>query len=301
MNENQNINEKDQQAAKECLIFDTHAHYDDAQFDGDRDVLLKSLFEHGVGNVVDVGASFASTARAVALAKEYPFVYAAAGVHPTETGELTEQNFAWLASQLEEKKVVAVGEIGLDYSPKEEFFSEEKFFSKEKFPAGEKFYRDRLHDIQQYWFERQLRLAVEKDMPVIIHSRDAAADTLSILQRIYREAQAQGRHLAGVIHCFSYGKELAQEYVKMGFFLGIGGVVTFRNARRTKEVVAGTALEALVLETDCPYLSPEPHRGERNSSLNLPLVVEEIARLKGITAEEVIRVTGENARRLYRL
>ncbi len=277
MSENQNINENDRQPEERCLIFDTHAHYDDAQFDEDRDTILKSLSGYGIGNVVDVGAGLKSTARAVTLAKEYPFVYAAAGVHPTETGELTEQNFSWLASQLDEKKVVAVGEIGLDY------------------------YWDCPHDTQQYWFRRQLFLAAEKDMPVIIHSRDAAADTLSIIQQAYGEAMEQGRRLTGVIHCFSYGRELAREYVKMGFFLGIGGVVTFRNARKTKEVVTETALKHLVLETDCPYLSPEPHRGERNSSLHLPFVVEEIARLKGITAQEVIRVTAENARQLYRL
>lgn len=155
--------------------------------------------------------------------------------------------------------------------------------------------------MQQYWFRRQLLLAVERDMPVIVHSRDAAADTLSVIQQVYDEAKADGKRLTGVIHCFSYGKELARQYVKMGFFLGIGGVVTFLNGRKTKEVVTETALEHLVLETDCPYLSPEPHRGERNSSLYLPLVVEEIARLKGISMEEVICVTAENAKRLYRI
>lgn len=277
MKENQNINGKGRQAEEGCLIFDTHAHYDDAQFDEDREELLESLPVFGIGNVIDVGAGLKSTVRAVALAKKYPFIYAAAGVHPTETQELTEQNFSWLASQLDEEKVVAVGEIGLDY------------------------HWDSPRDVQQYWFDRQLFLAVEKDLPVIIHSRDAAADTLEALRRVYDDAQAGGKRLTGVIHCFSYGREMAREYVKMGFFLGIGGVVTFQNARKTKEVVTDTDLEHLVLETDCPYLSPEPHRGERNSSLYLPLVVQEIARLKGITPEEVIRVTARNAGRLYRL
>ncbi len=277
MKENQNINGKGRQAEEGCLIFDTHAHYDDAQFDEDREELLESLPVFGIGNVIDVGAGLKSTVRAVALAKKYPFIYAAAGVHPTETQELTEQNFSWLASQLDEEKVVAVGEIGLDY------------------------HWDSPRDVQQYWFDRQLFLAVEKDLPVIIHSRDAAADTLAALRRVYDDAQARGKRLTGVIHCFSYGREMAREYVKMGFFLGIGGVVTFQNARKTKEVVTDTDLEHLVLETDCPYLSPEPHRGERNSSLYLPLVVQEIARLKGITPEEVIRVTARNAGRLYRL
>ena len=277
MKENQNINGKGRQAEEGCLIFDTHAHYDDAQFDEDREELLESLPVFGIGNVIDVGAGLKSTVRAVALAKKYPFIYAAAGVHPTETQELTEQNFSWLASQLDEEKVVAVGEIGLDY------------------------HWDSPRDVQQYWFDRQLFLAVEKYLQVINHSRDAAADTLAAIRRVYDDAQARGKRLTGVIHCFSYGREMAREYVKMGFFLGIGGVVTFQNARKTKEVVTDTDLEHLVLETDCPYLSPEPHRGERNSSLYLPLVVQEIARLKGITPEEVIRVTARNAGRLYRL
>lgn len=277
MKENQNIMERDRQAEEACLIFDTHTHYDDAQFDEDREELLGSLAGSGIGDVVDVGAGLKSTARALALAEKYPFIHAAVGVHPTETVELTEEDFSWLAGQLEKEKVVAVGEIGLDY------------------------HWDCPRDIQKYWFERQLWLAVEKDFPVIIHSRDAAADTLAIIQRVYRGAQGLKRQLKGVVHCFSYGKEMAREYVGMGFFLGIGGVVTFKNARRTKEVVQETALGQLVLETDCPYLSPEPHRGERNSSLYLPFVAEEIARLKGITAQEVIRVTAENARRLYRL
>lgn len=277
MKENQNIMERDRQAEEVCLIFDTHAHYDDAQFDEDREELLGRLEASGICGVIDVGAGLKSTARALALAAKYPLVHAAVGIHPTETRGLTEEGFDWLAAQLAAKKVVAVGEIGLDY------------------------HEDCPRDIQKYWFKRQLWLAVEKDFPVIIHSRDAAADTLAIVQQVYRGAQEGEKQLRGVIHCFSYGKEMAREYVGMGFFLGIGGVVTFKNARRTKEVVTETALGHLVLETDCPYLSPEPHRGERNSSLYLPLVAEEIARLKGITAQQVIRVTAENARRLYRL
>lgn len=277
MNETQNIYGESRRADEKCLIFDTHAHYDDGQFDGDRDELLRSLCRGGVGNVVDVGAGLKSTAQAIALAEEYPFVYAAAGVHPTETQELTEESFAWLAAQLAKEKVVAVGEIGLDY------------------------HWDTPRDIQKYWFERQLALAIEKDMPVIIHSRDAAADTFAAIRRAWKEAKASGGRLTGVIHNFAYETELAREYVKMGFFLGVGGVVTFKNARRTKEVAADIPLEYLVLETDCPYLAPTPHRGERNCSLYLPLVAQEIARIKGIAPEEVICATAENARRLYRL
>ncbi|MCI8642395.1 MAG: TatD family hydrolase [Lachnospiraceae bacterium] len=259
------------------MIFDTHAHYDDAQFDEDRSEILENLYKSGIGNVVDVGAGLKSTARAVALAGKYPFVYAAAGVHPTETAGLTEQDFLWLEQQLEEEKVIAVGEIGLDY------------------------HWDSPREIQQYWFERQLFLAVKKDMPVIIHSRDAAEDTLSIIKKAYRQAQENKTRLTGVVHCFSYGVEMAREYVKMGFYLGVGGVLTFKNARKLREVVEQIPLEYLVLETDCPYLAPEPHRGERNSSLNLTYVVREFARIRGMEEEEVIRATTANALRLYRL
>ena len=277
MNRNPKLEEKVGQAGETCLIFDTHAHYDDAQFDEDRSEILENLYKSGIGNVVDVGAGLKSTARAVALAGKYPFVYAAAGVHPTETAGLTEQDFLWLEQQLEEEKVVAVGEIGLDY------------------------HWDSPREIQQYWFERQLFLAVKKDMPVIIHSRDAAEDTLSIIKKAYRQAQENKTPLTGVVHCFSYGVEMAREYVKMGFYLGVGGVLTFKNARKLREVVEQIPLEYLVLETDCPYLAPEPHRGVRNSSLNLTYVVREFARIRGMEEEEVIRATTANALRLYRL
>ncbi|MDE7299232.1 MAG: TatD family hydrolase [Lachnospiraceae bacterium] len=259
------------------MIFDTHAHYDDEAFDEDREQLLESLVENGIGAVVDVGASLKSTAQAIALARKYSFVYAAAGVHPTETAELDEDGFRWLSEQADEPKVVAIGEIGLDY------------------------HWDTPRDVQQLWFGRQLALAVEKDLPVIIHSREAAADTLDRMKAAWNSARAEGKQLTGVIHCFSYEPEMAREYVKMGFWIGIGGVVTFKNARKTREVVQEIPLEKLVLETDCPYLAPVPHRQERNSSLYLPLVVQEIARLRGITPEEVVRATAQNARELYRL
>ncbi len=259
------------------MIFDTHAHYDDDWFDGDREELLESLPKQGIGEVVDVGASLAGTKEAILLAERYPWIYAAAGVHPTETEELNEENFRWLSEQTAHPKVVAVGEIGLDY------------------------HWETPRDVQKLWFERQLELAIRKDMPVIIHSREAAADTLAMIQKAYREAGQEGKELTGVIHCFSYEVEMAREYVRMGFYLGIGGVVTFQNARKTKEVVREIPLEKLVLETDCPYLTPAPHRKERNSSLYLPLVVQEIARLKEISPEEVIRITRDNAYALYRL
>lgn len=254
------------------MIFDTHAHYDDEAFDADREAVLGSLKEAGIGAVVNVGASLESTKRTLALTEQYPFVYGAVGVHPSDSGELTEEDIRWLEGLTGREKVVAVGEIGLDY-----------------------YWEEPEHEIQKKWFVRQLDLARKVKLPVIIHSRDAAKDTLDIMKA------ERGGEIGGVIHCFSYGKEIAREYLEMGFFLGIGGVVTFNNGKKLKEVVEYAPLEQLVLETDCPYLAPVPKRGKRNSSLNLPFVVEEIAALKGIAPEQVAEVTWENARRLYRL
>ena len=253
------------------MIFDTHAHYDDEAFDGDRKELLSGLRSHGIGTVVNIGASMASCRTTLALAAEYPFIYAAVGVHPNETGELSEGDMDWLKAAAKEKKTVAIGEIGLDY-----------------------YWDEPDREIQKKWFVRQLELAKETGLPVVIHSRDAAKDTLDIMK-----SEHHGE-TGGVIHCFSYSREMADEYLKMGLYLGIGGVVTFKNARRLKEAVAEAPLKQLLLETDSPYLAPEPNRGKRNSSLNLPYVAEEIARLKGVTPEEVIAVTEENARRLFR-
>lgn len=253
-------------------IFDTHAHYDDEAFDKDRDELLCGLADHGIDCVVNVGASIQSTKSTLELIRKYPFVYGAAGVHPNETGELTDALMNWLKHVAKEERIVAIGEIGLDYHWEE--------------PEPE---------VQKYWFVRQLALAREVRLPVIIHSRDAAKDTLDVIK-----AERAGE-LGGVIHCFSYGKEMAKEYLQMGFYLGIGGVVTFGNAKKLKEVVEYAPLEQLVLETDCPYLSPEPNRGKRNSSVNLPYVAEKIAQIKNIPADEVIEVTSRNARKLYHL
>ena len=253
------------------MIFDTHAHYDDEQFDVDREELLMSMEENGVGTIVNVSATYESCARVTEMVKKYPFMYAAVGVHPDEVGALDEEKLVRMEALLDQKKVVAVGEIGLDY-----------------------YWDHESHDLQKEWFIRQLELARKHNLPVLIHSREAAADTMEIMK-----GHAQG--LNGVIHCYSYSKEMAKEYVKMGFYIGIGGVVTFKNSRVLKEVVKAIPLEHIVVETDCPYLAPTPHRGKRNSSVYLPLVIEEIAKLKGITAEEVENATYENAQRLYGL
>ena len=253
------------------MIFDTHAHYDDEQFDEDRDSLLCSMQEGGVGTIVNAGSDVASWEDVRALTARYPFIYGAAGVHPDDVGELNEENFRRLRAVLQEEKMVAVGEIGMDY------------------------YWDNVsHEVQKTWFIRQLELARELDMPVIIHSREAAADTLQIMKE-------HARGLEGVIHCFSYSAEMAREYVKLGFYIGVGGVVTFKNSRKLKEVVEEIPLEYLLLETDCPYLAPVPNRGKRNSSLNLVYVAEQIAGLKQLTYDEVVEQTEKNARRLYNL
>lgn len=253
------------------MIFDSHAHYDSQQFNEDREELLLSMKENGVGTILNSGASWDSVTEVVELAHQYPFVYAAVGMHPDEVGDLNEERFEYLKSQCQKDKVVAVGEIGLDY-----------------------YWDNESHDVQKKWFIRQLELARELDLPVIIHSRDAAADTLEIMKEY-------GEGLRGVIHCFSYSIELAREYVKMGFHIGIGGVVTFKNGRKLKEIAAEIPLDRILLETDCPYLAPVPFRGKRNCSIYISYVAEEIANLKGISCEEVIAQTEKNAKELFRI
>lgn len=254
------------------MIFETHAHYDDEKFEEDRDKLLKSLQEKGIGYVVNVGASLSSTKASLELAEHYDYIYAAVGVHPNETEELNEENFAWLSNVADKPKVVAIGEIGLDY-----------------------YWKEPEPQVQKIWFERQMELAREKNLPMIIHSREAAKDTLDMIKA------CDGGSIGGVIHCYSYSLEMAKQYLDMGFYLGIGGVVTFPNAKKLREVVEYMPLDHIVLETDCPYLTPAPNRGKRNSSLNLKYVAAKIAELKKIPEEEVIEVTYQNAKRMYRL
>ena len=253
------------------MIFDTHAHYDSEQFNEDREELLCSMEEQGVGTIVNVCASYASCERVTNMVQKYPFMYAAVGIHPDHVGSLNEETFAKMKELFSRDKVIAVGEIGLDY-----------------------YWDNESHDLQKKWFIRQLELARELDLPVLSHSRDAAADTMEIMK-----AHAEG--LNGVIHCYSYSREMAQEYVKMGFYIGVGGVVTFKNGRKLKETVAEIPLESIVLETDCPYLAPEPYRGKRNHSAYIRYVAETIAEIKGVTYEEVVAQTEENARKMYRL
>ena len=254
------------------MIFDTHAHYDDERFDEDRDALLRSMKEAGIGNIVNIGANMASSQRSLDLAAEYDFMYAAVGVHPSDCAELDDEKIEKLKEMSSFPKCVAIGEIGLDY-----------------------YWPEPEHDLQKKWFKRQIALAREVELPIIVHSRDAAADTVDILK------SENAGEIGGVVHCFSYSKEVAEECVKMGFYIGIGGVLTFKNGRKMKEVAEAIPMERIILETDCPYLAPEPFRGKRNSSLYLPYVVSAMAQIKGISEEEVISITEANAREMYRL
>ncbi|MCI8789938.1 MAG: TatD family hydrolase [Lachnospiraceae bacterium] len=253
-------------------IFDTHAHYDDKAFDEDREALLESLPSQGVARVVNIGASLASCRRTVELTEAYDYIYGAIGVHPSETGELDEEGFGQLREMCGAEKCVAIGEIGLDY-----------------------YWKEPEREIQKKWFLRQLHLAKKTGLPVVIHSRDAARDTVDIL-----EAE-KGGETGGVIHCYSYTKETARRFLDMGFFFGIGGVLTFQNARKLREAVEYIPLDRIVLETDSPYLAPVPYRGKRNSSLHLPYVIQALAQVKGISEEEARRAAWENSLKLYRM
>lgn len=256
------------------MIFESHAHYDDEAFDGDREQLLASLKEQGIGYVINVAASLASVKTTQELMKKWDFIYGALGVHPSETGELNEENFAWLKEQLKTPKTVAVGEIGLDY-----------YWDKE----------EAVRNRQKDWFARQLVLAKETELPVIIHSRDAAKDTWDVM------AAERAWEQKGVVHCFSYTKETARDFLKWDYYFGIGGVLTFKNAKKLKEAVEYIPMERILLETDSPYLAPDPYRGKRNSSLYLPYVVSAIAQIKGISEEKVREITCRNAKELFNI
>ena len=246
------------------MIFETHAHYDDDRFKDDRDETIKRVHEKGVAPIINVGASIGSTMTTIELAKKYDFIYAAVGVHPSDVADLNEETFAWLREQTAWERTVAVGEIGLDY-----------YWDKEP----------KVQENQRYWFKRQLELAAEASLPVIIHSRDAAQDTMEIM------TEAAKKNIRGVIHCYSYSPEMALEYVKLGYYIGVGGVVTFKNAKKLVQTVSELPLDRILLETDCPYMAPEPHRGTRNDSSNIPYVISKIAEIKGTTPDEVERKT----------
>ena len=252
-----------------ALIFDTHAHYDDEQFDADRAELLASMPENGVGLIVDPGCDIESSRKAVAIAEQYPHVYAAVGYHPENCAPFVPDDLDVLREMAQHPKVIAIGEIGLDYHWAEN-------------PP-----KERQLDV----LRRQLTLAVELDLPVIIHDRDAHADCLAIV--------CEFPQLRGVFHCYSGSVEMARELWKRGWYVGFDGPLTYRNARKTVEVAAEAPLDRILLETDSPYLSPAPLRGTRNDSRNLVHVAAKLAELRGMTPEEVIALTMENGKRLF--
>lgn len=252
-------------------IFDTHAHYDADQFASDREAVLTALPAAGVGLVVDPGCDVASSREAVALAERFDHVYAAVGIHPEDCDGCTDADFDAIRELCRREKVVAVGEIGLDY------------YWKENPPR----------DFQEQVFRRQIELALELDLPVIIHDREAHGDSLRIV--------LDYPGLRGVFHCFSGSPEMAQELLKRGWYLGFDGPITYKNAKRAPEVAAITPMDRIVIETDAPYMAPVPFRGKRNDSRLLPYVVEKLAEWKGVTPEEMTRITCENGKRLFRL
>lgn len=251
------------------MIFDTHAHYDDAQFDEDRELLLGSaLPQGGVCGVINMASDYQSLEKTVGIAEKYDYIYGAVGIHPECARDLPDGWLAHVRELAAGEKIVAIGEIGLDYHWLDEC----------------------PKDRQQEVFAAQLQLANELKLPVAIHDREAHADTLEFLKQ-YRPT--------GVVHCFSGSWEMAQEILKLGMYLGIGGVVTFKNARHVVEVAEKMPMERLVLETDAPYMAPVPHRGKRNDSREIRFVAEKIAELRGISTEEVLEITRQNAKTLF--
>ena len=250
-------------------IFDSHSHYDDEQFDGDRNDLLASLPQKGVEFAVSCGCDLETCEKNRQIAEKYDYIYFAVGFHPENLEGAELSQLEKIKEYAAHEKCVAIGEIGLDYHWMNS--------SKEK---------------QREFFTRQCLLANELDMPVIVHDREAHGDTLDILKQT---------HPKGVVHCFSGSKEMAREVIKIGMYIGLNGVATFKNARKSLEVVKEIPIESLVLETDCPYLAPEPHRGERNDSSYIPYIAERIGNVLNMEPQKLLNITAENAKKLYNL
>lgn len=253
------------------MLIDTHAHLDDERYDEDRNQVIEQLRQDGLVYVINPGADMASSRKAVALADSFDFIYAAVGVHPQDAAAIDDDDIAELERLAGRDRVVAIGEIGLDYH-----------------------YDEPSRDIQKRRFIQQLALADKLDLPVIIHDRDAHGDMMDILR-------ARGKKQKGVLHCFSGSVEMAQECLKLGFLISFTGNITFKNARRLLDVVEAIPIERMMIETDSPYLSPEPYRGQRNYPGNVRYVAHKIAEIKGMEYEDVVRITGHNAIKLFGL
>jgi TatD DNase family protein len=255
------------------MLIDSHAHLDDKRFDADRVMLINSLKENGVGLVLNIGADIKTSRASVDLAKKYDNIYAVVGVHPHSAKDLEGSDLSELRALAQEDKVVAIGEIGLDY-----------------------YYDNSPRDIQKKWFKKQIELAQELDMPVVIHSREATQDTFDILQEA-----SEKKKLKGILHSYAGSYEMALEYIKLGFYIALGGPVTFKNSRVSREVAAQIPLDKLLIETDSPYLTPEPYRGKRNEPMYVKYAAEKIAEVRGVTFEEIAKATTENLLRLLDL
>ena len=281
---------------KASEIFDTHAHLCDAAFDDEREAIIADLGAHGVGAFTEIGFDLPSSRAALALAERYPQVYAAVGFHPDHSDHLRDEDVETLRQMVENnQKIVAIGEIGLDYHYTREGILRRVAASGQEPDPESLATADPEPEIQKACFRRMLQLARALGLPINVHSREAAQDTYDLI------VEEHGYENSGIIHCFGYPVEMAERFVKLGLYVGVGGVVTFKNARKLKEVVARIPIERIVLETDCPYMAPVPKRGTRNDPRNLPYVVEEIAALRQMDPAEVIRITTENAKRVYRI
>ena len=250
-------------------IFDSHAHYTDKAFNEDREIMLGSLKESGVCGIINCGADIESSVSSVDLASKYDYIYAACGIHPEEADKTPENYIDILRDLAKNEKCVAIGEIGLDY-----------------------YWRQDTKDLQKELFEKQILLSKELDLPIIVHDREAHGDTMEILKK---------HRPKGVLHCFSGSPETAAEVLKLGMYIGLGGALTFKNARKAVEVAQMLPLDRLLLETDCPYMAPVPMRGKRNNSGYIPFIAEKVAEIKGIDPQSVLDVTTENTKRLFNI
>lgn len=254
------------------MLIDSHVHLDDRRYNKDRDRIIKGLEADGVELIINIGADLQTSIASVSLAEKYDNVYAAVGVHPHSAKEVDESTIEILKTFADREKVLAIGEIGLDFH-----------------------YDHSPRDVQRKWFRRQLELAKEVNLPVVIHSREADQEVFDIMK------EAQDGSLRGVLHCYSGSVEMAREYIKLGFYLSLAGPVTFNNARILKEVAKEVPLDRLLIETDSPYLTPTPNRGKRNEPAYVRYVAAEIAELKGIPYDELIKATNKNTKELFKI
>lgn len=254
------------------MFIDSHAHLDDDRFNEDRDSIIEAIRKNDIDIVVNIGADLSSSIRSIKLSEEYDFIYAVVGVHPHDAKTMDDNTINLIKTFAAKEKVVAIGEIGLDY-----------------------YYDNSPRDIQKKRFIEQIELAKDLDMPIVVHTRDAAGDTMEIIKN------AQDGRLRGVMHCYSGSVEQAFEYIDLGFYISLGGPVTFKNSRVSKEVAKAIPLDKMMIETDSPYLTPEPYRGKRNNPMYVKYVAEKIAELREVSIEEIGRVTSENTKRLFNI